>query len=134
MRCRRPPNLAFQAADQPQGQILRLRDSLLKLYTPLKHQVLSVSAESVDALRGTLHHRAADYRASRMSAKRGRNTAGFPRVSVGIPPPQLARLERLAASHERSVAWVVRHAVRLFLDDVDKGQIALDLEPPGGEG
>ena len=66
-----------------------------------------------------------------MSMKTSRNTAGLPRVSVGIPPSHLERLERIAATHERSVAWVVRHAVRLFLDEMDKGQLALDLDPSG---
>jgi hypothetical protein len=50
---------------------------------------------------------------------------------VGVPPAHLERLEQIAASHERSVAWVVRHAVRLFLAEMDKGQLALDLDPAG---
>lgn len=64
-----------------------------------------------------------------MPKKRPRIATSAPRVSVGLPESHMARLEQIAAAHERSVAWVVRHAVRLFLDEIDKGQISLDLEP-----
>lgn len=63
-----------------------------------------------------------------MSAKRGLKAANLPRVSVGLPGEHLERLEAIAQAHERSVAWVVRHAVGLFLEEMDKGQLSLDLE------
>lgn len=66
-----------------------------------------------------------------MTKKRGQKEAIPPRVSVGFPESQHARLEEIAAAHERSIAWVVRHAVRRFLEEMDKGQISLDLEPGG---
>lgn len=68
-----------------------------------------------------------------MSAKRGRKAVNPPRVSVGLSEAHLERLEAIAQAHERSVAWVVRHAVRLFLEEMDKGQLSLDLEPGSKE-
>lgn len=68
-----------------------------------------------------------------MSTKRGRITTKPPRVSVGFPPEHVERLEQIAQAHERSVAWVVRHAVRLFIEEMDKGQLSLDLEPGSKE-
>lgn len=64
-----------------------------------------------------------------MSKKRGHGTTDAPRVSVSLPQAHLERLEQIARVHERSTAWVVRHAVRLFLAEMDKGQLGLDLEP-----
>jgi predicted DNA-binding protein len=64
-----------------------------------------------------------------MASKRGEPSANSPRVSVGLPAEHLERLEQIAATHERSVAWVVRHAVRLFVEEMDKGQLSLELEP-----
>lgn len=56
-----------------------------------------------------------------------------PRVTVGFPAVDRERLQRLADEHERSVSWVVRHAVRAFLNEREKGQIDLDLTLPGGD-
>ncbi len=64
-----------------------------------------------------------------MAARRKLSSANPPRISVGLPPEHLKRLELLAGEHERSVAWLIRHAVKLFLDELDKGQLSLNLGP-----
>jgi len=64
-----------------------------------------------------------------MAKKRGKPPGDLPRVSVSLPVEHRARLEQIAIKHVRSVAWVVRHAVRLFLQEMDRGQLSLDLEP-----
>ena len=63
------------------------------------------------------------------AAKRSQIIRKPVRVSVGFSPEQLKQLEEIAEQHERSVPWVVRHAVRRFLDDLQKGQLSLNLEP-----
>jgi predicted transcriptional regulator len=68
-----------------------------------------------------------------MSTKRRRNKTNPPRVSIGLPPAHLEQVAQIAEAHERSVAWVVRYAVRLFLEEVEKGQLSLDLEPDSKE-
>ena len=56
-----------------------------------------------------------------------------PRVTVTFPASDRERLRRIAEQHERSISWVVRHAVRTFLNERDKGQLDLDLTLPGGD-
>ena len=56
-----------------------------------------------------------------------------PRVTVGFSAADRERLQRLADQHERSVSWVVRRAVRTFLNERDKGQLDLDLTLPESE-
>jgi predicted transcriptional regulator len=53
-----------------------------------------------------------------------------PRVTVGFSATDRQRLQRLADQHERSVSWVVRRAVRTFLNEREKGQLDLDLTLP----
>ena len=64
-----------------------------------------------------------------MAKKRDKNITKVPRISVGLPPDELRKLEELASTHERSVAWLIRHAVKLFLSEMEKGQLSLELEP-----
>lgn len=56
-----------------------------------------------------------------------------PRVTVSFSAADRERLQRLANQHERSVSWVVRHAVRTFLNEKDKGQLDLNLTLPGAD-
>jgi predicted transcriptional regulator len=55
-----------------------------------------------------------------------------PRVSVGFSPEDQERLERLAQENDRSVPYVVRQAVRHYLDQMDRGQLTLDLGAADG--
>jgi hypothetical protein len=64
-----------------------------------------------------------------MAKKRDKHVTKAPRVSVGLPPDELRRLVEIATTHERSVAWLIRHAVKLFLSEMEKGQLSLELEP-----
>jgi len=64
-----------------------------------------------------------------MAKKRAQAVVSGPRISVGLPPEHVKRLEQLAREHERSVAWLVRYAVKAFITEIDKGQLSLDLEP-----
>lgn len=56
-----------------------------------------------------------------------------PRITVGFSTEDRERLQRLADQHERSLSWVVRHAVRTFLNEREKGQLDLDLTLPGAD-
>lgn len=56
-----------------------------------------------------------------------------PRITVGFSAYDRERLQKLADQHDRSLSWVVRHAVRTFLSERDKGQLDLDLTLPGGD-
>ena len=52
----------------------------------------------------------------------GLPAADSPRVTIGFPLGDYERLQRIADERERSLSWVVRHAVRKFLDkDQDDG-------------
>jgi len=56
-----------------------------------------------------------------------RESTGSPRVSVGFPASVQARLEELSAKHDRSVPYIVRKAVAIYLSQADSEQLALDL-------
>jgi hypothetical protein len=64
-----------------------------------------------------------------MVAKLKVGRTGQSRMSVGFPPDHMKRLEQIASQNDRSVAWLIRYAVKLFLDEFVKGQLSLDLEP-----
>ena len=52
----------------------------------------------------------------------GLSTADSPRVTVGFPLEDYERLQKIADERERSLSWIVRHAVRKFLNqDQDDG-------------
>lgn len=68
-----------------------------------------------------------------MARARAKKDDTAPRVTVGFSPADRERLQRLADQHERSLSWVVRHAVRTFLSERDKGQLDLDLSLPGAD-
>lgn len=68
---------------------------------------------------------------ARMQRKTTEDSA--PRITVGFSAEERERLQKLADQHERSLSWVVRHAVRTFLNEREKGQLDLDLTLPGGD-
>ncbi len=60
-------------------------------------------------------------------AQRGQRTTTGDRVTVSLEPGQRDALETIAARNHTSIAFVVRYALRKFIEDETAGQLRLQF-------